>query len=473
MREVATPANIEAEQAVLGAIFVNGCIPSHLDIAADEFYRDAHRRIFIKMQALHGRGVPIDYVTLSTELGDQLDAVGGPVYLARLIDCVPRSTNVEYYAGIVQQCGFQRRAAQELAAVRDLILADPDAINNGLPQRHAERWAEITAKAAPKVARAFTMRELAEHQFPARRVVLSRHGAPLIENGHLCEIHAPRGTGKTLFMRSLALIAATGTSAMGFEAPEPVPVCYIDGEMPGRQIQKRDPQLCFALNVQETDNLTTVAADWQDDPMPRLDTPRGQAFIAPFIEAAHFIVLDNRGCLFDPESEKDPVAWQPAQDWLFSLRRRGKAVVVVRHSNRQGGARGHSKSEDPIDLSIKLSRPESYTARDGARFKVEFDKSRYVHGAAVDEFVVSLTTAGWDVEGATQTTSKVQQALLDYLRAATGANEPPKSATAAIAAAHVQKKAGLEAWGALLREKLITKQKHKGGGFVLADHDAK
>jgi hypothetical protein len=59
-------------------------------------------------------------------------------------------------------------------------------------------------------------------------------------------------------------------------------------------------------------------------------------------------------------------------------------VILNHHSNRQGGARGHSKAEDPMDLLIKLARPEGYSADEGARFLVTFEKSRGVYGSAVD-----------------------------------------------------------------------------------------
>ena len=69
------------------------------------------------------------------------------------------------------------------------------------------------------------------------------------------------------------------------------------------------------------------------------------------VAEAEVIILDGRSCLFDPEAETDPSAWQPAADWLLSLRRRGKAVLLAHHANRLGGARGHSRPEDMLDVS--------------------------------------------------------------------------------------------------------------------------
>ena len=74
-------------------------------IDAQDFFRDAHRRIFDKMVRLAERGDAIDLVTLKEELGrsGDLDEVGGPAYITALVDGVPRSTNVEHYAKIIKE----------------------------------------------------------------------------------------------------------------------------------------------------------------------------------------------------------------------------------------------------------------------------------------------------------------------------------------------------------------------------------
>src|SRR5437764_6159442 len=57
------------------------------------------------MVRLAERGDAIDLVTLKEELGrsSELDEVGGPAYIAALVDGVPRSTNVEHYARIIKE----------------------------------------------------------------------------------------------------------------------------------------------------------------------------------------------------------------------------------------------------------------------------------------------------------------------------------------------------------------------------------
>lgn len=60
-------------------------------LGAGDFYRDAHRRIYRAMAALHDRNIVIDFITLKDELSrsSELDEVGGPAYVSSLADGVP------------------------------------------------------------------------------------------------------------------------------------------------------------------------------------------------------------------------------------------------------------------------------------------------------------------------------------------------------------------------------------------------
>src|SRR6187402_2383075 len=118
------PHNLEAERSVLGAILVyNDAFNLAVQvIESSDFYRDAHRRVFERMIALNERGQAIDFVTLKEELSraGEIDEVGGPAYVASLVDGVPRATNVEYYARIVK----------EKATLRNLIYAANKILTN-------------------------------------------------------------------------------------------------------------------------------------------------------------------------------------------------------------------------------------------------------------------------------------------------------------------------------------------------------
>ncbi|HLA79804.1 MAG TPA: replicative DNA helicase [Vicinamibacteria bacterium] len=111
------PHNAEAERTVLGAILVdNSAFNSAAEILTrEDFYREAHRRVFEAMADLAEKSQPIDLVTLKDELarGSALEAVGGPAYLASLASGVPRVTSVEQWSRIIK----------EKAVLRNLIHA--------------------------------------------------------------------------------------------------------------------------------------------------------------------------------------------------------------------------------------------------------------------------------------------------------------------------------------------------------------
>lgn len=107
------PHNQEAEQSVIGAIFLE---PQALITAAevlvpDDFYRTAHQRIFQTMIRLSDQGKAIDVVTVTEELSakKELEDVGGIAYLSELANAVPTAANIVYYARIVEEKALLRR----------------------------------------------------------------------------------------------------------------------------------------------------------------------------------------------------------------------------------------------------------------------------------------------------------------------------------------------------------------------------
>ena len=107
------PHNIEAEQAVIGAIFLE---PEAFSTAAellgaDDFYRAGHQRVFQAMTTLTDRGEPIDLVTVTTLLSNDqvLDEAGGVSYLSDLASSVPTAANISHYSKIVEEKALLRR----------------------------------------------------------------------------------------------------------------------------------------------------------------------------------------------------------------------------------------------------------------------------------------------------------------------------------------------------------------------------
>jgi replicative DNA helicase len=117
------PSNLEAEQSVLGGILLEpGALDRLADILAPEdFYHEAHEKIYLTMLDLYRRREPVDLVTVTALLSDReiLDAVGGPGFLASLCDNVGSAANIEYWGNIVHEKSILRRlitVSNEIAA---------------------------------------------------------------------------------------------------------------------------------------------------------------------------------------------------------------------------------------------------------------------------------------------------------------------------------------------------------------------
>ncbi|WP_422124668.1 replicative DNA helicase [Planococcus sp. X10-3] len=107
------PHNQEAEQSVLGAIFLEpqSLISVAEIVMPEDFYRIAHQKIFQTMINLSDRGKAIDVVTVTEELSakKELEDVGGLSYLTEIANAVPTAANVGHYAHIVEEKALLRR----------------------------------------------------------------------------------------------------------------------------------------------------------------------------------------------------------------------------------------------------------------------------------------------------------------------------------------------------------------------------
>lgn len=107
------PHNNEAEQAVIGAIFLDPTtlITASEILRADDFYRSAHQKIFETLVRLSDQGKGIDVVTVTEELSSkkELENVGGVSYLMELASAVPTAANIGHYAKIVEEKALLRR----------------------------------------------------------------------------------------------------------------------------------------------------------------------------------------------------------------------------------------------------------------------------------------------------------------------------------------------------------------------------
>ena len=107
------PQNLEAEMALLGSIMLRPeALFDILEVVnADSFYSEKHRIVFETMVELFTKRSPIDLLSVSARLKEKgwLDQIGGNTYLTELVNVVPSSGNIGYYAAIVQKKYMMRR----------------------------------------------------------------------------------------------------------------------------------------------------------------------------------------------------------------------------------------------------------------------------------------------------------------------------------------------------------------------------
>ncbi|MGY3750974.1 replicative DNA helicase [Vagococcus acidifermentans] len=122
------PQNIEAEQAVLGSVFLDtdAIIEAMEYIEAKDFYRHSHQLIFQTMVDLNNKNEAVDAITVKDALEQQnlLEDIGGLAYLSELTLIVPTAANIAYYAKIVEQKSL----------LRNLIQTATDIVTSGFEQ---------------------------------------------------------------------------------------------------------------------------------------------------------------------------------------------------------------------------------------------------------------------------------------------------------------------------------------------------
>ena len=250
------PANPEAEQSVLGAILVR---PEVMDRIADvivpeDFYREAHGRIYQAMLDLYGRGEPVDLVTVSALLKERgkLEGVGGPVFLAGLSEQVGFATNAEYYANLVHDKSVLRRlldCTQEIAAS---CLAPVENVADFLD--HAEH--KIFQVAESKVRPGFSpLSALVDTEIATLEAIWGRKDGSLtgvtsgftdldnytagFQNSDLIILAARPSMGKTALALNIAFNAAYGRRRGAGQSTAPVPVAFFSLEMSKEQLVRR------------------------------------------------------------------------------------------------------------------------------------------------------------------------------------------------------------------------------------------
>ena len=139
----ALPANLEAEQALLGAILIDPgeaffkVVEKHL--RPEDFSKEAHAEIYRAITILYEKGEPIDYITLSDVLKRRgsLEKIGGRAYLSELTDSVGIAANVDRYARIVIDRSILRRMISISSTISEECQGSPKDVADLLDRAEA------------------------------------------------------------------------------------------------------------------------------------------------------------------------------------------------------------------------------------------------------------------------------------------------------------------------------------------------
>lgn len=118
-------ANVDAERQTIGACLIdNDRIPHVAGIlGADDFFRDAHGRIWRSIAKLHEAGRPVDVLGLAEAMGPDYDAVGGDEAFMEISRATPHAENAAHHAQIVKAKSAARQLIHIADEVRQSVLA--------------------------------------------------------------------------------------------------------------------------------------------------------------------------------------------------------------------------------------------------------------------------------------------------------------------------------------------------------------
>ncbi|HLI30353.1 MAG TPA: AAA family ATPase [Terriglobia bacterium] len=249
------------------------------------------------------------------------------------------------------------------------------------PPAPGSPWAQAEAEQdAPSWRSSEPLHVVDIHSFlcmdiPPREMVLS----PWLPSQGLAMIYARRGAGKTYLALTIAYAVASGGAVLGWSAPKPRKVLYLDGEMLAAPLQERLAAIAATSEKEPLPGmLNIITPDLQKALMPDLATVGGQAALAAVTPAdTRLIIVDSLSSLVRGEArENDAESWQPVADWALSQRVAGRSVLFLHHAGKSGSQRGTSKREDLLDSVLALKPVADHSPHSGAKFEVCIEKSR-------------------------------------------------------------------------------------------------
>lgn len=288
------PHNLEAEQAILGAILIDeeAMIKIADIIGPKDFYKRAHNYIMQAMMELYNKREPIDILSLSNVLTEQnnLEHVGGRAYIVELANAVPTSSNIVHYAEIVKKKSTLRRLISAASQMLSLGFSEEedvekilDTAEQALFQVSQESMSQNFVNVQNILSEAFErIDELHKDSGKLRGTKTNFVELDNILGGlqksDLIILAARPAMGKTSFALDLARNVAKSN----------VPVGIFSLEMSKEQLVDR--MLCAEADVDLWKMRTGKLSDSDDGDFPRIGHAMGTLSEAPLF------IDDTAGC---------------------------------------------------------------------------------------------------------------------------------------------------------------------------------
>lgn len=229
---LAPPYNLEAEEAVLGAVLIDS--DAYLEVAQllrpDDFYSARHAWLWEAYVTLHEQRMPIDIVTVQDELErhGRLSEIGGPAYLTQLVTSVATSFNVEAYGRLVEEAATRRRLLQAASDIAKVAYDEQTDIGEVVGQAEQSLFSVSQRRQTRDLVH---IRKVASDYYDRVQYLFDHRDEPLgvptgfrdldkilggMQKSDLIIIAGRPGQGKSGFMISVALNAARHRKHVAF-----------------------------------------------------------------------------------------------------------------------------------------------------------------------------------------------------------------------------------------------------------------
>lgn len=336
------PHDIEAESAVVSAVLLDPPRLSEVQLILEpeHFYSDANRKIYETIEAIVSKGGTVDILTVRAFLDDRgwLQRVGGPKYLAQILDSVPAVSHLEAYAERVRQKAQARRliyACQSIASsaysdtrdvpeLLDRAELEVTKITRGLEGRRRFRY--LDSIFGPLDPIRWVQRDL--FLCPGRPTLWTGFGY----------------SGKTLTLQALAIAVASGERPWGhFKRCVPMRVIHFDYEQGEYATRRRYQRLAFGSGIcpEMIEDRLRVACL----PDVYLTSPGVEELLVRELDGWDLAIFDSLRAIV-PGVDENASDIRKYLDILTRVSTRvGCAIVVIHHHGK--GGKDKDKREAP------------------------------------------------------------------------------------------------------------------------------